>query len=31
MINKKIEGAVLIITCPQKDNNIKMKRVYCDQ
>ena len=31
MNNKKLERAQLIITCPEKDNHIKMKRVYCDQ
>ena len=31
MNNKKLESALLIITCLEKDNYIKMKRVYCDQ
>ena len=31
MNNKKLESVKLIITCPEKGNNIKMKRVYCDQ
>ena len=31
MNNKKLESALLIIICLEKDNHIKMKHVYCDK